>query len=235
MDDEVGVPSGFLAEHVGRHEGEGRRVEGVDPLVGASGSVARLPLELHHHRGDSEGPAARHVSGPRVEHHDGVDVVPEPILGHDYLGSAAGAVALLGRGPHDDHLPVKLTHHIAHGDTRPDRRCGDEVMATAMAHPRKAVVLRDDSDPGTAPFTLEGRRECGGHAEDLPLHVEAMALELTGEELSGLELLAPQLGVLVDESADLLEAGPLLIHRLLNLSLQLIHDRQDVSSIHLAV
>ena len=51
------------------------------------------------------------------------------------------------------------------------------------------------------PLTPEAGAECRGHAEEPPLHAEAVLLKIGRQQLGSLELLAPQLRVLVEPVA----------------------------------
>ena len=163
----------------------------------------------------AQGLASDAPPAARVKHYDAGYVVEEPAIGHDHLAACAGAVALLGRGAHDEHLPGKPGDGPARGDARPHRGGGDEVVAAAVPHPGQRVVLGEHGDLGPLRAAFERRLERGGHLIEVPLHLEAMVFEDAGELLIGFILLAPKLGVLVEVSRYILKHRPLFVNRVL--------------------
>jgi hypothetical protein len=95
-------------------------------------------------------------------------------------------------------------------------------VAASVPHSREGVVLREDGDPRPFLFTPVEGAERGRYPQELALDLEAVRLELLGQQLVRLVLLASKLGVLVEVSGDLDEPLPLPLNRPLRGFLQIL-------------
>ena len=220
-----------------RRDDLGGQDDGVDALVGP-GPVGALPLDrdLERVRAGHDVPGREidlaDVLRPDVKAEDGPDrrVLQDAFL--DHQGGAALLVlgrALLGRLEDELDVPLDLVLDVAedHGRAQGDR--GVDVVAAGVHHPGveglegdvrrfldgQGVHVGPDGHgrPGLA-AAEEGDDAGPGDAR---LDLEAQGVELGGDELGGFVFPVAELGIHVDETADLDDLGLDLLDLLVDL------------------
>jgi len=176
----------------------------LGPLVGVGSGVGCLASELDIDPRDGE-EAARHICRPcrRVDHHSHIHPLEDPAVRHPQLRPGARAMPLLRWGAQDPDLSGQVLEELAQGDAGAHPSRADDVVPASMADAWEGIVLAEVSDAGAPGLALEDGLEGGLHPLDPPLNLEAVLLQLLHEELAGLVLLAPQLGVAPDPVAHL--------------------------------
>src|SRR3989442_10575131 len=129
-----------------------------------------------------------------VDHHRGVHRLEDAALDEPHLAAAA----LLG-GRADD-LDATLRQLVAKRGQRgagADAGGGDDVVAARVTDAGQRVVLAEDRDRRSL-TRLDGAAKRRLDAGDAALHLEALLVEKLGEPCGGLDLLVPELGIVVD-------------------------------------
>ena len=137
----------------------------------------------------------------------GVDAVEGPPPRHELLAAAA----LFGGRSEDADPARRAVRETGEGEAGADARRRDQVVPAGVADLRQRVVLRQQRHAGAAirsELGLEGRFEAVGTALDL----QPGALQGSGEERRGVELLESELRVRVDGVGEFEQLGPHRVH-----------------------